>query len=157
MIPTVIQVALGGAIGASLRYGANLGIGRLLGAAFPWHTLAVNVIELPAVTVAALAAGLGVERGVVQHDDSVITGLGLLHRGAVHIDGGHVGRVHRQVLVAVEARGHTLVFEASRHLELAGGTGLLALVGHGGIKTRLIHGHVALAAYVGVAPPSARL
>ncbi|MFZ0100361.1 MAG: fluoride efflux transporter CrcB [Gemmobacter sp.] len=44
MIPTVVQVALGGAIGASLRHGANLGIGRLLGAAFPWHTLAVNVI-----------------------------------------------------------------------------------------------------------------
>lgn len=43
MIPTVAQVAFGGAIGASLRYGANVGIGRLLGSAFPWHTLAINV------------------------------------------------------------------------------------------------------------------
>lgn len=44
MTPTVVQVALGGAIGASLRHGANVGIGRLLGAGFPWHTLAINVV-----------------------------------------------------------------------------------------------------------------
>jgi CrcB protein len=72
MIPTVIQVALGGAIGASLRYGANLGIGRLLGAAFPWHTLAVNVIG------SALMGGLMVlsaHRGQLQLAPFLMTGI----------------------------------------------------------------------------------
>ncbi len=72
MIPTVIQVALGGAIGASLRYGANVGIGRLLGAAFPWHTLAVNVIG------SALMGGLMVlsaHRGQQQLAPFLMTGI----------------------------------------------------------------------------------
>ena len=72
MIPTAIQVALGGAIGASLRYGANLGIGRLLGAAFPWHTLAVNVIG------SALMGGLMVllaHRGQQQLAPFLMTGI----------------------------------------------------------------------------------
>ncbi|GGO35506.1 putative fluoride ion transporter CrcB [Gemmobacter aquaticus] len=72
MIPTVIQVALGGAIGASLRYGANVGIGRLLGAAFPWHTLAVNVIG------SALMGGLMVlsaHRGQLQLAPFLMTGI----------------------------------------------------------------------------------
>lgn len=72
MIPTVVQVALGGAIGASLRHGANLGIGRLLGAAFPWHTLAVNVIG------SALMGGLVVllaHRGQQQLAPFLMTGI----------------------------------------------------------------------------------
>jgi CrcB protein len=72
MIPTVVQVALGGAIGASLRYGANVGIGRLLGAAFPWHTLAVNVIG------SALMGGLMVllaHRGQQQLAPFLMTGI----------------------------------------------------------------------------------
>lgn len=43
MLPPVLQVAVGGALGASLRYGANIGIQRLAGSGFPWHTLAINV------------------------------------------------------------------------------------------------------------------
>ena len=38
---SLAQVALGGALGASLRYGVNLALSR---GGFPWHTLAVNVI-----------------------------------------------------------------------------------------------------------------
>lgn len=37
MIPALLQVALGGALGAVLRYGVGLAVG------FPWGTLAVNV------------------------------------------------------------------------------------------------------------------
>ncbi|SEN90591.1 camphor resistance protein CrcB [Gemmobacter aquatilis] len=37
------QVALGGALGASLRYLANVSIQRIAGHGFPWHTLFVNV------------------------------------------------------------------------------------------------------------------
>lgn len=72
MIPTVVQVALGGAIGASLRHGANLGIGRLLGGAFPWHTLAVNVIG------SAVMGGLVVllaHRGQQQLAPFLMTGI----------------------------------------------------------------------------------
>lgn len=43
MIQTLIQVALGGALGASARYLVNAGTMRLLGPGFPWATVAVNV------------------------------------------------------------------------------------------------------------------
>jgi fluoride exporter len=39
----VLWVALGGAVGSSLRYGVNVWSGKLLGPEFPWHTLFVNV------------------------------------------------------------------------------------------------------------------
>ncbi|MDG1130780.1 fluoride efflux transporter CrcB [Seohaeicola saemankumensis] len=44
MLTTLLQVALGGAIGATARYLTSMGALRLLGAGFPWGTLAVNVI-----------------------------------------------------------------------------------------------------------------
>ncbi|WP_296763843.1 fluoride efflux transporter CrcB [Sediminimonas sp.] len=44
MIASLIQVALGGAIGASARYLSNVGVMRLIGPGFPWGTLAVNVL-----------------------------------------------------------------------------------------------------------------
>lgn len=40
---TVIWVAIGGALGSAARYGVNVWSGRMFGAGFPWHTLAVNV------------------------------------------------------------------------------------------------------------------
>lgn len=43
-MPTILWVALGGAIGSAARYGVNVWSGRLLGAEFPWHTLIVNVV-----------------------------------------------------------------------------------------------------------------
>lgn len=44
MWTTLLQVAVGGAIGASARYLTSIGAVRYLGAGFPWGTLAVNVI-----------------------------------------------------------------------------------------------------------------
>ncbi|NDV02247.1 fluoride efflux transporter CrcB [Pseudoroseicyclus tamaricis] len=44
MLQTLGQVALGGALGASLRYLAGLGTLRLAGPGFPWGTLAVNIL-----------------------------------------------------------------------------------------------------------------
>ena len=44
MILTVLQVALGGAIGASLRYLTNVGVMRLVGPGFPWGTVVANVM-----------------------------------------------------------------------------------------------------------------
>ena len=41
---TLLQVALGGAIGASARFLTNVGAARILGAGFPWGTVVVNVL-----------------------------------------------------------------------------------------------------------------
>ena len=42
-MPTIIWVALGGALGSAARYAVNVWSGRLLGSEFPWHTLIVNI------------------------------------------------------------------------------------------------------------------
>ena len=57
MILTLSQVALGGAIGASLRHLANIGAMRLFGSGFPVSTLFVNTLGsfLMGVLVSALA------------------------------------------------------------------------------------------------------
>lgn len=39
----LLLVAVGGAIGASLRHLVNMGAMRLLGVAFPWGTIAINI------------------------------------------------------------------------------------------------------------------
>jgi CrcB protein len=65
---TVLLVALGAAVGAPLRYLTDLALQRRLGAAFPWGTLAVNVIGslilglvvgLPTPPAVAALAGTG--------------------------------------------------------------------------------------------------
>ena len=38
-----LWIALGGAIGAVLRYAANIGIARVAGGDFPWHTMLINI------------------------------------------------------------------------------------------------------------------
>ncbi len=43
-MPTVLWVAVGGAIGSAARYGVNVWSGRLFGSEFPWHTFLVNVV-----------------------------------------------------------------------------------------------------------------
>ncbi|WP_058247866.1 fluoride efflux transporter CrcB [Tropicibacter naphthalenivorans] len=43
MVP-ILQVSLGGAIGASARYMTGLMMARLLGKGFPWGTLTVNIV-----------------------------------------------------------------------------------------------------------------
>ena len=61
MIQTLLQVALGGAVGASLRYLTGLGAVRLMGPGFPWGTLTVNVVGSAAMgaLVVILADSLG--------------------------------------------------------------------------------------------------
>lgn len=44
MFSTLIQVAIGGALGASGRYLTGVAAMRLMGPGFPWGTLAVNVL-----------------------------------------------------------------------------------------------------------------
>ncbi|MCY1127449.1 fluoride efflux transporter CrcB [Frigidibacter sp. RF13] len=44
MFTTLVQVALGGALGASARYLTGTAALRLIGPGFPWATLLVNVV-----------------------------------------------------------------------------------------------------------------
>jgi CrcB protein len=38
-----LWIALGGAIGAALRHALNVGIARIAGSDFPWHTMLINI------------------------------------------------------------------------------------------------------------------
>ncbi|MDP1699860.1 MAG: fluoride efflux transporter CrcB [Aestuariivirga sp.] len=64
-MPVVLWVAIGGAIGSAARYGVNVWSARLLGAAFPWHTLIVNIagcfVMGMLVEVMALKLNVGTE------------------------------------------------------------------------------------------------
>jgi CrcB protein len=57
MLQNLIQVALGGAVGASMRYLTNVGVMRVIGSGFPYATLIVNVLGsfLMGVLVVVLA------------------------------------------------------------------------------------------------------
>jgi CrcB protein len=57
MTSTLIPVALGGALGASLRYLTGIAAVRLMGHGFPWGTLTVNIFGsfLMGVIVVVLA------------------------------------------------------------------------------------------------------
>ena len=61
MIPTLLQVALGGALGASARYGVNVAAMRALGPGFPAGTFAVNVAG--SFVMGALATLLALKGG----------------------------------------------------------------------------------------------
>jgi CrcB protein len=43
-MPVVLQIALGGAIGATLRHLIGAQVSRVAGTGFPWATFAVNVL-----------------------------------------------------------------------------------------------------------------
>jgi fluoride exporter len=68
----VLLVALGGAVGSVARYGVGVAAARWFGLAFPWGTLAVNVIG-------GLAIGVLAAR-VPADDDNLrlLVGTGLL-------------------------------------------------------------------------------
>ena len=58
MMHPVLQVALGGAVGAVARHGVNIGAGRLFGPGFPVGTVVVNILGsfLMGVLVVVLTA-----------------------------------------------------------------------------------------------------
>ena len=71
-MPTLLQVALGGALGAALRWLAGLGVARLAGPGFPLATLGVNV--LGSFLMGAFAA-LAARRGLGHLAPFVMTGV----------------------------------------------------------------------------------
>ena len=69
---TTLQVALGGAIGAMLRFLTGIGILRLVGPGFPLTVLGVNVLGS---FFMGLFVVFATQRGVTQLNPFVLTGL----------------------------------------------------------------------------------
>ncbi len=69
---TTLQVALGGSIGAALRFLAGVGILRLVGPGFPLTVLGVNVLGS---FFMGLFVVFATQRGVTQLNPFVLTGL----------------------------------------------------------------------------------
>ena len=72
MLTTVLQVALGGAIGAVLRFLAGVGILRLVGPGFPLAVMTVNILGSFAMGMFVVYAA---QRGMTYLTPLVMTGL----------------------------------------------------------------------------------
>lgn len=71
-LSSLLQVALGGAVGSVLRYMTNVAAARALGTGFPFGTLAVNVVG--SFLMGLLAVVLA-ERGGLRHAPLLMTGV----------------------------------------------------------------------------------
>jgi CrcB protein len=70
-------VAAGGGVGAALRYGVGLGLGRMMpGAAWPWGTFAVN--GLGGLAMGLLVGWLAQRGGATAETWRLLIGVGLL-------------------------------------------------------------------------------
>ncbi|MFZ5780368.1 MAG: fluoride efflux transporter CrcB [Pseudomonadota bacterium] len=56
-----LVVFVGAGIGGMMRHGMNLGVGKLMGTVFPWHTLVINIIGS---ALMGLVVGWFAERGL---------------------------------------------------------------------------------------------
>lgn len=68
----ILLVVFGGAVGALARHGVSVAAARLLGVAFPWGTLLVNVIG--GLAMGLLAARVGPD----QENTRLLMGVGVL-------------------------------------------------------------------------------
>lgn len=71
----VVLVALGGAIGASLRYLVGLTVGGRLQTPFPWHTFVVNVVG---AFLLGVLMGAALDRGGIGPSWRLFLGTGVL-------------------------------------------------------------------------------
>ena len=73
----IFLVALGGAIGASARYGLNVGFGRLTpGAQWPWATLTANLVG--GLLMGVLVGWLAHRGGAAQEQIRLFAAVGVL-------------------------------------------------------------------------------
>lgn len=115
---SVLMVALGGAVGSSLRYLVTLASVRWLGAAFPYGTLAVNAMG--SLLVGALAPVLVASPGVGPATRAfVLTGL----------MGGFTTYAtfnHETLMLAVNGRAGLAVLNVALTVSLCLGAGFLS-------------------------------
>ncbi len=71
----VLLAAAGGAIGSAARYLVNLGAAQLLGAGFPWGTLAVNIAGS---FLMGLLFAIGIEKIHLSNEMRVLLATGIL-------------------------------------------------------------------------------
>lgn len=102
MLYTLIQVAAGGALGASGRYLTGVGMTALMGRSYPWGTLTVNVVGsflmgVLVVTLANLSAtrfapflAIGVLGGFTTFSSFSLDAVTLYERGEVALAAGYV-------------------------------------------------------------------
>lgn len=75
----ILYVALGGALGASGRYGLGLFIDRLSGSGFPYGTMSANILGSFAMGIlVAWLAGRGISGGTGNETARLFIGVGLL-------------------------------------------------------------------------------
>ncbi len=72
MIWTLVQVALGGAVGAVARYGTTHAFARVLGADFPYGTAFVNIFGSFLMGVLFVVLD---QRGLMQHAPLLLAGV----------------------------------------------------------------------------------
>ena len=102
MVYTLIQVAAGGALGASGRYLTGVGMTAMMGRSFPWGTLTVNVVGsflmgVLVVTLGHLSAtrfapflAIGVLGGFTTFSSFSLDAVTLYERGEVALAAGYV-------------------------------------------------------------------
>jgi len=71
LVPNMLAIALGGALGAVARFAVQNGIGMLAGRVFPWGTLAVNL--LGSIAIGALFVLVVQNESVRREWESVAT------------------------------------------------------------------------------------
>lgn len=71
----VLYVAIGGALGSVARYLTGVGLGRWLGAGFPWATLTVNIVGS---LVMGILVGLMAQRWVPSGEMRAFLTIGIL-------------------------------------------------------------------------------
>jgi CrcB protein len=74
-MPVVLQIAIGGAIGAVFRYLVGVQVSRLAGSAFPWATLAVNVSGSFVMGLAAMVLLHRGDPGLHRYAPFLMTGI----------------------------------------------------------------------------------
>jgi len=74
-MPVLLQIAVGGAIGASLRHLMGTQVARLLGTGFPWGTLAVNTLGCFTMGLAIMLVVRRPELGLQQAAPFLMTGV----------------------------------------------------------------------------------
>lgn len=74
LMPPVLLVALGGALGSSARYGFGRAMLALIPGAWPWGTFGVNLVG--GLLIGALSATIG--RGLAAEPHRLLLGVGVL-------------------------------------------------------------------------------